>query len=151
MLADHQGYVFVDMQASRSVSIDLISALGEQPYGKNYLAPFARMIIEDPIFTEVRDRSNANFLWFIKFERSFRETEQVLQSEEGTQRDDILSALSSKDAGTDTHGTDTNLHPLFGNDKLIHKSDGRLPSSLLEETPARTNVIHVRFGKGKGG
>ena len=28
----------------------------------------------------MRDRANANFLWFIKFERSFRETEQELQN-----------------------------------------------------------------------
>lgn len=36
-------------------------------------------LLTDPIFTEVRNRSNANFLWFIKFERSFRETEESLK------------------------------------------------------------------------
>lgn len=68
--------------ASEFVTSELILALGELPYGKNYLAPYVQMILHDPVFTEVRDRSNANFLWFIKFEKSFRETEQELQSTE---------------------------------------------------------------------
>jgi hypothetical protein len=80
MLSDYQGYVFDNEQASKSVSADLIMALGTMPFGKNYLSPFVATIISDPLFTEVRDRSNANFLWFIKFERSFRETEQELQT-----------------------------------------------------------------------
>jgi len=54
-------------------------ALGEQPYGKNYLARFTDLIINDPLFTDVRDRSNANFLWFVKFERAYNEAEQDLQ------------------------------------------------------------------------
>lgn len=81
MLADYSGYVFDTEQSSRQITTDLICALGSMPFGKNYLAPYIQTIITDPVFTEVRDRSNANFLWFIKFERSFRETEQELQRE----------------------------------------------------------------------
>lgn len=81
MLADYQGYVFDTESAGQGLTPALISALGSMPYGKNYLAGHATTIMNDPIFTEVRDRSNANFLWFIKFERSFRETEQELQQE----------------------------------------------------------------------
>lgn len=80
MLSDYQGYVFDTEQVSRSVSADLLMALGSVPFGKNYLAPFVGTIASDPLFAEVRDRSNANFLWFIKFERSFREAEQELQT-----------------------------------------------------------------------
>ncbi len=80
MLADYHGYVFDLQEAGASVTPTLIAALGEMPFGKNYLAIHAETIMNDPIFTEVRDRSNANFLWFIKFERSFRETEQELQT-----------------------------------------------------------------------
>jgi hypothetical protein len=87
MLADYRGYVFSAEQSSRQVSADLIVALGGMPFGKNYLAPYVQTITTDPVFTEVRDRSNANFLWFIKFECSFRETEQELQNEEGDLRD----------------------------------------------------------------
>jgi hypothetical protein len=83
MLSDYCGYVFEDGESSRTVTQDLIAALGAVPYGKNYLAQYAGAILTDPIFSDVRDRANANFLWFIKFEKSFRETEQELQSESG--------------------------------------------------------------------
>lgn len=80
MLSDDGGLMLDAEECSRAVTADLISGLGEVPYGKNYLAPYASTIIIDPLFTEVRDRANANFLWFIKFEKSFRETEQELQN-----------------------------------------------------------------------
>lgn len=80
MLADYSGYVFDAEQPSKQITAGLIIALGSMPFGKNYLAPFVNTIMNDAVFTEVRDRSNANFLWFIKFERSFRETEQELQT-----------------------------------------------------------------------
>ena len=81
MLSDYQGYVFDLEEATQNITPTLIAALGEMPFGKNYLAEHALTIINDPIFTDVRDRSNANFLWFIKFERSFRETEHELQND----------------------------------------------------------------------
>jgi hypothetical protein len=80
MLADYKGYVFDKEEAQKAITPALISALGSMPYGKNYLAAHTNTILTDPVFTDVRDRSNANFLWFIKFERSFRETERELQS-----------------------------------------------------------------------
>ncbi len=76
MLADYQGYVFESEEASQNVTAELIASLGTMPFGKNYLAPYIGTITSDAIFTEIRDRSNANFLWFIKFEKTFRETEQ---------------------------------------------------------------------------
>lgn len=76
MLADYQGYVFSDsVETSRLITLDLTKALGKMPFGTNYLENVSSQIINDPVFTEVRDRSNANFLWFIKFERSFTEAE----------------------------------------------------------------------------
>lgn len=100
MLSDHQGYVFDSDQASSHVTVDLISKLGEMPFGKNYLSPHAAIIIDDPIFVEVRDRGNANFLWFIKFERSFKEAESdlCLDTKLSTGHDDIL------DVGSDIQG-----------------------------------------------
>ena len=149
MLADHQGYVFTSEEASRSVSIELIMALGEQPFGKNYLAPYAQMIIEDPVFTEVRDRSNANFLWFIKFERSFRETEQALQSEEGTHEGDVLSSSSFSNQGENPNGTDSIIIPLNRNAGVIHRGKAGLLGQTLDGNDIDTNVIHVRFGNGE--
>lgn len=84
MLVDAQGYVFQSSDVMRSVTAELIGALGTMPFGKNYLAHHAMTILDDPIFNEVRDRSNANFLWFIKFERSFRESEHELQNGESS-------------------------------------------------------------------
>lgn len=99
MLADYKGYVFEHGAASENITTELIGALGSMPFGKNYLAQHAAVILDDPIFTEVRDRSNANFLWFIKFERSFKETEQHLQSDSdlsthGDIRHDLLNIQS---------------------------------------------------------
>ena len=79
MLADQKGFVFDLEEAEAQITPQLIAALGKMPFGKNYLAEHAVTIMDDAIFTDVRDRSNANFLWFIKFERSFRETEHELQ------------------------------------------------------------------------
>ena len=82
MLADYQGYVFAEnAEASRSITFDLLNALGKMPFGENYLRSSAQMILNDTIFTEVRDRSNANFLWFIKFERSFKDAEEEISTE----------------------------------------------------------------------
>jgi len=149
MLADHQGYVFTSEEASRNVSIEMITAMGEQPFGKNYLAPYAQMIIEDPVFTEVRDRSNANFLWFIKFERSFRETEQALQSGEEINGDDLLSAPSHS-KGKSEHGESIIIPLNRGGAELIHRGERGVRTSILDRDEAGANVIHVMFGEGQG-
>ncbi len=96
MLADYNGYIFENETSSQKVTTELISTLGSMPFGKNYLSSHAYMIMDDPIFTEVRDRSNANFLWFIKFERTFKETEQHLQLESDLSTNDIRHDLLSK-------------------------------------------------------
>lgn len=102
MLADYQGYVFDGAQASQAVTAELIAALGTMPFGKNYLAPYVATIMGDALFTEVRDRSNANFLWFIKFERSFREAEQELQSDRATDGGASATDRSHKNNGLAT-------------------------------------------------
>jgi hypothetical protein len=79
MLADHHGLVFDNPQVSKMVTSDIIARTGDMPIGKNYLTGLVEMILSDPLFTEVRDRSNANFLWFIKFERSFRASEDNVE------------------------------------------------------------------------
>lgn len=95
MLADTRDYISSADQLQKEVTAATISAFGEMPYGKNYLAKYAATILGDVLFHEVRDRSNANFLWFIKFERTFRETEQHLHSEGSSNGDDILSSSPS--------------------------------------------------------
>ncbi|HIF25356.1 MAG TPA: hypothetical protein EYQ41_04205 [Micavibrio sp.] len=119
MLADYQGYVFESEEASQNVTAELIASLGTMPFGKNYLAPYIGTITSDAIFTEIRDRSNANFLWFIKFEKTFRETEQELQSSqtENDDRHDLQKTKTSNKRFGD-HAEKTQIITLpFGGDR----------------------------------
>ncbi len=124
MLADYRGYVFDAEQSSGHVRAGLVVALGTMPFGKNYLAPYVNTITSDAVFTDVRDRSNANFLWFIKFERSFRETEQELQSTE---------TIHSRG---DSHGDSYKKQKRIGEDEktadIITLPDGKAGSSFTE-------------------
>ncbi len=122
MLSGQSNYVFEDLQVSDRVSTDLIMALGSMPFGKNYLSPYVHMIVSDALFTEVRDRSNANFLWFIKFENSFNEAEQELQQGDIVQPSD------------DRQGAFKNKKQWIGDDEkeseIINLSDYGSPVSL---------------------
>ena len=143
MLADYQGYMFGSEQVSRTISIDLISALGEMPFGKNYLAAYAQMIMSDPVFTEVRDRSNANFLWFIKFERSFRETEQHLQSSGVIHTSSDLAEGSTKDSEDRRNEQESDLARM--------RTGQNADASALESGGIDSNVIFVPFGQKPSG
>jgi hypothetical protein len=62
------------------MSVDVVRKLGSMPQGKNYLSLSQARSPVDLCYATVDDRSNANFLWFIKFERSFQEKElQMVQ------------------------------------------------------------------------
>ncbi len=140
MLADYNGMVFENDQMSRSLSMDLIARLGEQPFGKNYLAPYAQMILADPIFTDVRDRANANFLWFIKFERSFRETECDLQSSE-----DIHSPAFDRGLLSETQ-EDIENEGFFAKSRLRQSPEGSAEhAQRLEDAANGSNIIYVQF------
>lgn len=86
--------------------IMVIETLGRMPIGKNYLSSFTQILLNDTIFTEVRDRENANFLWFIKFERSFNEVEQQLQNSDQQSASDIKSGHSLEDTDHAPHRPD---------------------------------------------
>lgn len=82
MLADYGGYIFDDSLKEKNIPsvAELLTKIGQvNDNSKNYLVKYVNTIMSDPIFTDIRDRSNANFLWFIKFERSFREKEEELK------------------------------------------------------------------------
>lgn len=107
MLADYQGYVFSDnVETSRLITLDLIKALGKMPFGQNYIEAVANQIIVDPVFTEVRDRSNANFLWFIKFERSFSEAEKEVSPQITKEQvtAEIIAFPARKDSAKNAEG-----------------------------------------------
>lgn len=80
MLLDETGYI-KSRQSRPQVTMDLFRRLGQLPNGRNYLAMGTDRLPTDPMYATVEDRSNANFLWFIKFERSFQEKEQQMIEE----------------------------------------------------------------------
>jgi len=104
-------------------------ALGEQPYGKNYLARFTDLIINDPLFTDVRDRSNANFLWFVKFEHAYNEAEQDLQNGVVTTLPGIELAQKTKDTI----------------DEKQYEQSTPYRENILAEPETGSNIIAVDF------
>lgn len=94
MLLDENGYMrrppdptpspapkAASKRRSSGISIDLFKKLGELPEGRNYLSLKGGKSPTDFCYAAVEDRSNANFLWFIKFERSFHEKELQMVNE----------------------------------------------------------------------
>jgi hypothetical protein len=80
MLLDDTGYM-KDVKRDRKVTLDLIAQYGDMPYTANYMNVKGYKSPMDRDYGSVEDRSNANFLWFIKFERSFLEREKKMIEE----------------------------------------------------------------------
>ena len=79
MLLDDVGYMKATHKQPKA-GMELFRKLGELPHGSNYLSMRGKRVPNDMCYSTIEDRSNANFLWFIKFERSFQEKElQMLQ------------------------------------------------------------------------
>lgn len=145
MLADNQGYVFDIDNDHAALTPSIIAALGSMPYGKNYLMPHVDTIMNDPIFTEVRDRSNANFLWFIKFERSFRETERDLQTEFSSVADTSFGTLSNITEGQSDEEKIVVLYD--GKNQPAGQSDSKRILGADNERPASeqsAEIIYLR-------
>ena len=79
LLGNHAIHEIDTPITSRMVAMDIASRLGNRPIGKNYLSTIVQSLMTDSLFCEIRDRSNANFLWFVTFERRMAEMEQELQ------------------------------------------------------------------------
>jgi hypothetical protein len=97
MLLDDAGYMKVTRK-DRHADMEMFRKLGELPHGANYLSSVrGKRAPTDMCYATVEDRSNANFLWFIKFERSFQEKElQMLQASVKTSAEIIdLAAWSA--------------------------------------------------------
>jgi hypothetical protein len=82
MLLDENGYMRKGGNTkSPRIDVDLFKRLGTMPMGKNYLSLASARMPTDSCYATVEDRSNANFLWFIKFERSFHIKELEMMQE----------------------------------------------------------------------
>ncbi len=80
MLLDDAGYMKA-VKKEPHADAALFRRMGELPNGSNYLSLRSKRPPTDMCYSTIEDRSNANFLWFIKFERSFQEKElQMLQA-----------------------------------------------------------------------
>jgi hypothetical protein len=148
MLADQHGYVFDLEHTVPNVTPSLIAALGSMPFGKNYLSEHAATILEDTIFTDVRDRSNANFLWFIKFERSFRETEQELQTQSGPTAKGVRPAAQTSQDQTDAPAQIVQLFATAPDRAQKPAKSGRPLSGKAAEQAGGSNVIYLRRWSG---
>lgn len=152
MLADYKGYVFEGTQSRNMLTPAIITALGIMPYGNNYLSAHAAAIVSDPAFNEVRDRSNSNFLWFIKFENTFRETERDLQSHPApTQPGTRTGIVSKQDISQDTSHEHAKVVRLFAEDRQSVDKSGRRaragnPGSGRQRTKGNTSadIIYLR-------
>jgi len=82
MMGGHTDFEIDNRAASRTIAADIIAGLGNRPEGQNYLVSIMSQIMNDTLYAEVRDRSNANFLWFVTFERRMSEVEEeIIQRE----------------------------------------------------------------------
>jgi len=140
MLNDQEARHFE--QSQHQVGPAFFAALGEQTLGRNYLSDMAGMIMTDPVFSDVRDRSNANFLWFVKFERSFKDAEQELQGEE----EDVIHTQSGTTLAFPGAGKDKK-HDAISNACQWDDQGQNAPAHLagLEGATNQTNIVYVSF------
>ena len=103
MLGNKVDLIFDDEDTSRTIATDVVARMGNRPTGKNYLSPIVTQIMVDGLYTEVRDRSNANFLWFITFEKRMNEVEQELQD------DGLLDTKASSKSKASNHGSTSHI------------------------------------------
>jgi hypothetical protein len=100
MLGRHADVLFNDEDISRMIAVDMIAKMGARPVGKNYLTPIVTNIMVDGLYTDVRDRANANFLWFIQFEKKMGDTEQKLQEDHLSQKG-VFNTRTPHDKGSE--------------------------------------------------
>ena len=73
-----------EQSVSANRTVEALRAIGERGIGRNYLVEHMTTIMQDGFYADVRDRSNANFLWFVKFERSYRAAEAYIEEKTAT-------------------------------------------------------------------
>lgn len=107
MLLDDSGYMRPPLKRPKAEPA-LFHKLGSLPHGRNYLAIKGKKSPTDVSYATVEDRSNANFLWFVKFERSFQEKEMRMLEESVRTSAEIVDFAKwsmrapKPDAGSDT-------------------------------------------------
>lgn len=80
MLLDDTGYM---KQGDKKpyVSPEELAQFGDMPFSSNYIKVDKDVLPVDTKYCKIEDRSNANFLWFIKFERQYQAKEVEMTKE----------------------------------------------------------------------
>lgn len=82
MLLEDTRYVEQRMDQIQPLTDQMLIRMGDMPAGQNYMGLKGHRAPTHPEYMDVEDRSNANFLWFVKFERNFQEKETEMMMEE---------------------------------------------------------------------
>lgn len=95
MLLDDKGADHYEDGVS-TMSGQLLYGVADMPHGRNYLSLPGHKPPTDRDYVTVEDRSNANFLWFIKFERSFQMREREMMQKTAAAQTNIVDIRSWK-------------------------------------------------------
>ncbi len=78
MLLDDTSYADPREARMQYLTDHMLLQIGHTPYGSNYMSVKGQKSPMHEEYSEVLDRSNANFLWFVKFERNFQQKENEM-------------------------------------------------------------------------
>ena len=81
MLLEDSGASEKGRNTVKRLTDQMMARMADMPGGRNYLTISGHRSPMHAEYMEVEDRSNANFLWFVKFERNFQEHEEQLLEE----------------------------------------------------------------------
>lgn len=127
MLADEKGYVFSSEEPPLTITASLVDAIGEVPGQRNYLMGTGEKPLPGSDFAAVKDRSNANFLWFVKFEKSFQATEAAITQKEREEEQRLENIEKSRNAAID-------IKEIASKDEKIVDFSGRFEQQLEMST-----------------
>jgi len=81
MLLEDTNYIERRADRLEYLTDQMLLRMGDLPVGSNYMSVQGHKPPQHEDYGEVSDRSNANFLWFVKFERNFQEREDEMLQE----------------------------------------------------------------------
>lgn len=146
MLVDEKGLVFSGKYPSMIVTPTLIDFIGELPNQKNYMIGTGDRPLSDSHYAAVKDRSSANFLWFVKFERSFQETEREFAEKEAAER-----AAAEQNIQTESEDSAEKIIALpieTTGKKAVKKA---VKGRVTEQKAKDSNVLYLFGGKPQAG
>lgn len=81
MLLEDSGAAEKKRETASRLTDQMIARMADLPGSRNYMSLKGHRSPMHAEYMEVEDRSNANFLWFVKFERNFQEKEAEMLEE----------------------------------------------------------------------